>query len=229
MLLSVKILLCDVKRHAAKWGKFKSRDCHSHLLWVWGSISKGLHGEFAQRAEHQKGIFLQNVRKTCSTVGSLQSLSVLTQMKEDSLTFYANSSDSSFLWCDITIHSRDEPKIWPPNFTGCCDDANKNRIQEALVWIGANMSALWTYFNMSEKDPLIVLKGCICEEFPHVRFITWNPNIPNANLNMRRTGQRKGKSLWARPRRLRPMYLKRFSSDGAKAKAPTQFYNLSAG
>lgn len=113
--------------------------------------------------------------------------------------------------------------------TGCCVDSNKYRSQQALVWIGANMSALWTYFNMSKKDPLIVLRGCICEEFPHVRFITWNPNIPIANLNMSRTGHRKGKSLWAHPRRLLPMYLKRFSSHCAKAKAPTQFYNLSAG
>lgn len=53
-----------------------------NLLWVWRSISEGLHGEFAQRAEHQKGIFLQDVRETGGIVGSLQGLSILRQMKK---------------------------------------------------------------------------------------------------------------------------------------------------
>lgn len=42
-----------------------------HSLWVWRSVSEGLHGEFAQRAENQKCIFLQDVRETGSIVGSL--------------------------------------------------------------------------------------------------------------------------------------------------------------
>lgn len=49
-----------------------------HLLWVWGSVSKRFHGEFAQRAEHQEGIFLQDVGEAGSAVGSLQGLSILT-------------------------------------------------------------------------------------------------------------------------------------------------------
>lgn len=59
-----------------------------HSLWVWWSISKGLHGEFAQRAEHQKGVFLQNVRESGSIVGSLQGLSILRQMNKVSLTLF---------------------------------------------------------------------------------------------------------------------------------------------
>ncbi len=33
----------------------------------------------------------------------------------------------------------------------CCDDANRNRDLHVLVW--SNMSAVWTYFSISEKDP----------------------------------------------------------------------------
>lgn len=54
------------------------------LLWVWGPVSEGLHGELAQRAEHQEGIFLQDVREAGGAVGALQGLGVLTQRKSTS-------------------------------------------------------------------------------------------------------------------------------------------------
>ena len=45
--------------------------------------------------------------------------------------------------------------------TEICDDANKKRGQHTLVWISANMSAVWTFFNVSEKDPRIAIcKNC---------------------------------------------------------------------
>ena len=37
--------------------------------------------------------------------------------------------------------------------TVICDDAKKKRGQHTLVWISANMTAVWTFFNVSEKDP----------------------------------------------------------------------------
>lgn len=57
-------------------------------LWVWRAISKGLHGKLTQRAEHQKCIFLQDVREASSVVGSLQGLSILRQMKRVNHTLY---------------------------------------------------------------------------------------------------------------------------------------------
>lgn len=57
-------------------------------LWVWRAISKGLHGKLTQRAEHQKCIFLQDVREPGSIVGSLQGLSILRQMKRVNHTLY---------------------------------------------------------------------------------------------------------------------------------------------
>ncbi len=33
----------------------------------------------------------------------------------------------------------------------CCDDANRNHDLHVLVW--SSMSAVWTYFSLSEKDP----------------------------------------------------------------------------
>ena len=41
--------------------------------------------------------------------------------------------------------------------TEICDDANKKHGQHTLVWISANMSAVWTLFNVSEKDPRIAI------------------------------------------------------------------------
>ena len=52
-------------------------------------------------------------------------------------------------------------EFWPKSAfslfgeTEICDDANKKRIHHTLVWISANMSAVWTFFNVSEKDPRI--------------------------------------------------------------------------
>lgn len=48
-----------------------------HSLWVRGSFSQRLHGEFAERAENQEGVFLQDVGEPGGTVGSLQSVSIL--------------------------------------------------------------------------------------------------------------------------------------------------------
>ena len=45
--------------------------------------------------------------------------------------------------------------------TEICDDADKNRGQHTLVWISANMSAVWTFFNVSENVPHIAIcKNC---------------------------------------------------------------------
>ena len=45
--------------------------------------------------------------------------------------------------------------------TEICDGANKKHGQHTLVWISANMSAVWTFFNVSEKDPRIAIcKNC---------------------------------------------------------------------
>ena len=56
------------------------------------------------------------------------------------------------------IETRDAPNFWPPEI---CDDANKKRGKHMLVWISANMSAVWTFFNVSKKDPHIVIcKNC---------------------------------------------------------------------
>ena len=45
--------------------------------------------------------------------------------------------------------------------TEICDDANKKHGQHTLDWISANMSALWKFFNVSEKDPRIAFcKNC---------------------------------------------------------------------
>jgi hypothetical protein len=45
--------------------------------------------------------------------------------------------------------------------TEICDDANKKRGQHTLVWLSTNMSAVWTFFNVSKKDPHIVIcKNC---------------------------------------------------------------------
>ncbi len=44
----------------------------------------------------------------------------------------------------------------------CCDDANRNRDLHVLVW--SNMSAVWTYFSISEKDPrTAICKTCNAE------------------------------------------------------------------
>jgi len=44
----------------------------------------------------------------------------------------------------------------------CCDDANRNRNLHVLVW--SNMSAVWTYFSISEKDPrTAICKTCNAE------------------------------------------------------------------
>lgn len=51
------------------------------LLWVWGSVREWLHGEFAQRAEHQEGVFLQNVGEASGAVGPLQGLGILSHRK----------------------------------------------------------------------------------------------------------------------------------------------------
>ena len=80
-------LQCDKNQcDQLRWDRIKVRNCDmkkkkkkEHALWVWRSISKRFHGEFAQRAEHQEGIFLQDMREACSAVGSLQSLSILRQ------------------------------------------------------------------------------------------------------------------------------------------------------
>lgn len=53
-----------------------------HLLWVWRSISERLHGELAQRAEHQESVFLQDVGEACGVVWSLQGICILAQLKE---------------------------------------------------------------------------------------------------------------------------------------------------
>lgn len=52
-----------------------------HALWVWRSVSQRFHGQFAQRAKHQEGIFLQDVREAGGAVRTLQSLSVLEKAK----------------------------------------------------------------------------------------------------------------------------------------------------
>ncbi len=81
---------------------------------------------------------------------------------------------------------RDAPNIRPPKFFArkwpesafsvfvrntfitetirpkCCDDANRNRDLHVLVW--SNMSAVWTYFSISEKDPrTAICKTCNAE------------------------------------------------------------------
>lgn len=58
-------------------------------LWVWRSISKGLHGKLTQRAKHQKGVFLQDVREAGSVVGSLQGFSILRHMKSVTYMLYS--------------------------------------------------------------------------------------------------------------------------------------------
>ncbi len=72
----------------------------------------------------------------------------------------------------VTI--RDAPNIRPHRVFGrktfitetirpkCCDDANRNRDLHVLVW--SNMSAVWTYFSISEKDPrTAICKTCNAE------------------------------------------------------------------
>ena len=86
-----------------------------------------------------------------------------------------------------TVHTRDAPNFRPPNFrppkmaqkrifgfrpkylcqrnntaeTEICDDANKKRGQHTLIWINTNVSAVWTFFNVSEKNPRIAIcKNC---------------------------------------------------------------------
>ena len=45
--------------------------------------------------------------------------------------------------------------------TEICDDANKKHGQHTLVWISANMSAVWKFFNVPKKDPRIAIcKNC---------------------------------------------------------------------
>ena len=68
------MLLCSL-RYGLSYEKKNS-------LWVRRSISEWLHGEFAQRAKHQKGVLLQDVRESSSVVGALQGLSILRQMKK---------------------------------------------------------------------------------------------------------------------------------------------------
>ncbi len=44
----------------------------------------------------------------------------------------------------------------------CCDDANRHRDLHVLVW--SNMSAVWTYFSISGKDPrTAICKTCNAE------------------------------------------------------------------
>ncbi len=60
----------------------------------------------------------------------------------------------------------------------CCDDANRNRDLHVLV--SSNMSAVWTYFSISAKDPQTAIcktsnaeisrGGAICKDFLHVGF-----------------------------------------------------------
>lgn len=76
--LSKMTLWCD----ATSRNEGRGRDSNKALLWVWRSISERLHGEFTQRAEHQKGVFLQDVREPSGVVGSLQGLGVLGQDKK---------------------------------------------------------------------------------------------------------------------------------------------------
>lgn len=59
-------------------------------LGVWRSVSKRLHGEFAQRAKHQEGVFLQDVREAGGAVRTLQSFSVLEESKtvRENLNFH---------------------------------------------------------------------------------------------------------------------------------------------
>ncbi len=82
--------------------------------------------------------------------------------------------------------TRDAPNIRPPKIFGgklpksafsvfgqktfitetirpkCCDDANRNRDLHVLVW--SNMSAVWTYFSISQKDPrTAICKTCNAE------------------------------------------------------------------
>lgn len=51
------------------------------LLWVRGSVCEGLHGELAERAEHQEGVFLQDVGEAGGAVGALQGLGILSNRK----------------------------------------------------------------------------------------------------------------------------------------------------
>lgn len=49
----------------------------------------------------------------------------------------------------------DAPKTFSlVSTTECCDDTGKTD-QHAPDWITANMSAVWAYFQISEKDPRI--------------------------------------------------------------------------
>jgi hypothetical protein len=54
--------------------------------------------------------------------------------------------------------------------TEICDDANKKRGPHTLVWISANMSAVWTFSIVSEKDPRIVI-GKNCNAFILITLI----------------------------------------------------------
>lgn len=56
-----------------------------HLLWVRRPLRQRFHGELAQRAEHQEGIFLQDVREACSVLWSLQGICILAQVEKLSL------------------------------------------------------------------------------------------------------------------------------------------------
>ena len=46
-------------------------------LWVRGSVCQGLHGELAEGAEDQEGVFLQDVGETSSVLATLHRLCIL--------------------------------------------------------------------------------------------------------------------------------------------------------
>ncbi len=87
---------------------------------------------------------------------------------------WVSSQENDDIWGSVASKVRDAPNIRSPKIWGrktfitetirpkCCDDANRNRDLHVLVW--SNMSAVWTYFCISEKDPrTAVYKTCHAE------------------------------------------------------------------
>ena len=91
--------------------------------------------------------------------------------------YMSKSKGYEYCFMFLLVLSRDapnfRPNLWPKTHfsvfgrnafiteTEIWFDANKKRGQHTLVWISANMSVVWTFFNVSEKDPRIAIcKNC---------------------------------------------------------------------